>query len=172
MANLVNPKEELKARSEQYAKYIEYGLARVKRKLFPKPSESEKLDLSPFKEKSLWELWLQSNIHQYYLTQWGLQQPNSPELHAMIKFLLQLSQTSEYEDEFGAALAENLGSALSDASKKADCVAMAKKVLPAIHQAAKAAPYDTKAFMDPLSELLTLVPGASITCADFISQDR
>lgn len=167
MANLTNPKEELKIKSEQYAKYLEFGLSRSRRKPFSTPAEGEAFDINSYKGKSFWELWTQSTMHQYYMTQWAMQNADAT-VQAMVKFQLQVAQLSSSSDTFVDTLCKALADGTGGASQD-----VAKSAAPALHAATRGdPPFNSAAFMSAITPLLDAVSGAKITCDAFIDTPR
>ena len=81
--------EELKACSEHYANLIENGLPRSMRRPFEPPSaEACEALVQRWTGTSIWEMWCVDEVHQFYIVQWVLQQPEMADLHALVRFML------------------------------------------------------------------------------------
>ena len=101
MANLENPKDDLKKKGEVYAGYIIHGVPKARCKPFDIPPEDASANmLAAWSGKSIWDMWGAGLIHQYFIMQWALQKgPN--DLKAVVRYMLRVGQLPKSPTDTG-----------------------------------------------------------------------
>jgi hypothetical protein len=150
-----NPREELKKKSETYANFIYYGLRFDKCSDFdPLPDGAERKMTTEWMGTPIWEMWALGRVYQFYIMQWALQQPDRPELQAVVRFVLRLSHLAELEGSSGGGVVEGLRKDLAQTSMSeadvATAVAAATSKLKQLHEASRRTPYDVHTTTQPL----------------------
>ncbi|KAL1495906.1 hypothetical protein AB1Y20_014549 [Prymnesium parvum] len=174
MANLEDPKAELKKKGEAYAGYIVHGVPRSRCRPFELPPANAADDLvASWKDKNFWEMWAQSRAHQFFLMQWALQH-GSTDLKAVVKFAARVGVLpNRPTPEAKAAIAgeSGIGADLS-AGTREQGVSKAKEAIDPLHKLTRKLPYDAVAFKEALGGLLGVVPTADITCKEFLETPK
>lgn len=168
--------------AEMHVRYLSDGFpARRKTALFPAPSEADATEKAAaalkaaWQSKSLWSLWCQGKIHQYFVVRFLIAAADaSPDILPQLALARLLSQivtlhraTSRNEAfRLCTALQKNINakSAMRDAASSA---------LPALHAATRAYPHDEAAFLTALAPLMATMASegrpAEATCDAFLA---
>eukprot|EP00966_Prymnesium_polylepis_P325130 7381114-Prymnesium_polylepis.1 len=154
MANLEDPRAELKKKGEIYAGYIVHGVPKSRCKPFELPPDGATDEfIAKWSGQSFWSMWAQSRGHQFFLLQWAMQN-GSDDLKAIVKFMGRISCLPN----------QPLPSALTAiAGDLKPTVDAAKGAIDALHKATRTLPY-TADFTSALAPILSAVPGAETTC--------
>ena len=166
MANLEDPKTELKKKGEVYAGYIVHGVPRARCRAFELPPDSATDELvAAWSDKSFWEMWCVSRAHQFFLMQWAATKGTS-DLLAVAKYAVRIGSlpnqpTQAAKDAIvgAAGIGGDLGAGTKDAGSAA-----AKDALDALHKLTRKSPYDYSAFKATLAPVLSAAPEADVTC--------
>ena len=154
MANLEDPRAELKKKGEVYAGYIVHGVPKSRCKPFELPPDGATDEfIAKWSGQSFWSMWAQSRAHQFFLLQWAMQN-GSDDLKAVVKFMGRVSCLPNQP------LPSALTAIAGDLKVAADA---AKGAIDALHKATRTLPYPAE-FTSALAPVLAAVPGAETTC--------